>query len=120
MGLHQAVAAVRRKHKRGAAGAPFSIAILQLPVVTKFTRPAPGNYGNLMKHFFLVMVLLALGVLACGCTTLHDFYGSVYDALQFRNRQESLPQEQSAIQQPMSYNQYEFELKKLQANKGMK
>jgi hypothetical protein len=67
-----------------------------------------------MKLFVQSMALSALVCLITGCTTLSDWYAGVYDTLRLHNQHASVEQrDPPGIDEPMTYRQYESELKQL-------
>ena len=71
-----------------------------------------------MKLIIRISVFMAFACLLGGCAALSGWYGDIYEALSLRNQQTSLEQrDPPGINQPMTYQQYEYELKQLDQKK---
>jgi hypothetical protein len=72
-----------------------------------------------MKRIGLTIALSAFVSLMTGCTTLDNFYGGIYDALRLRNQRASVEQcDPPGVDQRMTYQQYESELRQLDRKKA--
>ena len=65
------------------------------------------------NRFGILALLTVFAALTGGCNSMRNVYAGVYDVFRFRQQQETLPGERSALQVEMTYSQYEAERERL-------
>ncbi len=65
------------------------------------------------KRLGVISMLALLTLFLGGCSSINSLYASIYDAMRFRQQQDTLPGERSNLHAPMTYQQYNAEREQL-------